>query len=57
MEYFSLDKNRESIRYEKDSKEGLSYSRKGPKSKVNNPTTPLEILEAENAKLKKNMKD
>jgi len=40
-------------RYEKDSKEGLSYSRKGPKSKVNNPTTPLEILEAENAKLKR----
>ena len=40
-------------RYEKDSKEGLSYSRKGPKPKVNNPTTPLEILEAENAKLKR----
>lgn len=42
-------------RYQKDGNEGLTYNKKGPKLKAINPTTPLEILEVENAKLKREL--
>ena len=42
-------------RYEKNNKEGLSYTKKGPRPKIAVPTTTLEILECENEKLKREL--
>lgn len=43
-------------RYEENGDEGLNYSKKGPNKKVNTPTTDIEKLEAENARLKAELK-